>query len=205
VFVPTLAGTPGEGRKLTNALAEKADTEAEVFDLLALVDALGSVAGIDSKRIGIVGVGHGGALALALAGSQPGMVQVVAAVDPLCDWNAEFDHATHSMRDWIVSNIGLPATNQGRIAVRTPATWAGIIDAPLLLMGTERASAGRASQLDGLTATLRELDRSFEHDVSVAEPEWDAARRVASFIRSHLDAVSTERELVAEGASADVV
>ncbi|MDQ2683976.1 MAG: prolyl oligopeptidase family serine peptidase, partial [Chloroflexota bacterium] len=159
VYVPTLAGTPGEGRKLHNLLATTIDTEPEMAGLLALVASVGAQDGVDSARIGLVGVGYGGALALVLAGQYEAAVQAVAAVDPICDWHAEFDAASASMRDWIVSNIGLPATNQGRFAVRTPATWAGIIAAPLLLMGTESARTGRAAQLDGLTAVLRDLDR----------------------------------------------
>ncbi len=205
VYVPTLLGTPGEGRKVHQLLAEQADTESELLDLLALLDALKSIDGIDASRVGIVGTGHGGALALVLAGSRQGSVKVVAAVNPVCDWNTEFDHANHSMRDWIVSNLGLPATNQGRFAVRTPSTYAAVINEPLMLLGTDTAPQGRASQIDGLSGLLRELDRTYEHDVSVGEPEWNAYQRVATFVGSALTAVSTDRVQLTEASSADAV
>ena len=111
---------------------------------------------------------RGAALALVLAGSRPGVVKAVAAIDPVCDWNIEFDHADHVERDWLSENLGLPANNQGVYALRTPTTYAGVIDAPLYLLGTENAPAGRAAQLDGLVALLSELERPFTQDVAIA-------------------------------------
>ena len=204
VFVPTFAGSPGEGRKLSNSLSDRRETEAELFDLLAFVNAVSSIGGIDASRIGVVGRGHGGALALVLAGSRPDAIHAVAAIDPLTDWDAELDHADGSMRDWTLRNLGLPATNQGAFAVRTPTTYAGIIEAPLLLMGSDTAPEGRSSQLDAFAALLRELDRPFEQDVSVSEPEWTAMRRVATFMREAL--ISAGREVaVGEAVTADAV
>jgi hypothetical protein len=109
------------------------------------------------------------------------------------------------MRDWIVSNIGLPHVNQGRVALRTPATWAGIIEAPLLLMGTDSAAPGRAQQLDGLTAVLRDLDRPFEHDVAVGELSVEAARRVANFLLASLTAQTETNVDVAEASTPDAI
>jgi dipeptidyl aminopeptidase/acylaminoacyl peptidase len=205
VYVPTLPGTPGEGRKVTGALRDQVESEAEVMGLLAFIDAVGEIGGIDANRIGVGGIGYGGGLALVLAGSRQGSVKAVAAVDPVCDWNTEFDHADHPMRDWIVRNLGLPATNRGVFAVRTAATYAGVIEAPLMLLGSDVASGARAAQLDGLSALLRELDRPFTQDVSVNEPTWIAMRRVAKFLYDALVAVPAHAELLGEAVTADSV
>jgi dipeptidyl aminopeptidase/acylaminoacyl peptidase len=205
VYVPTLPGTPGEGRKVTKGLRERAESEAETMDLLAFIDAVRGIGGIDGRRIAIAGTGHGAALALVLAGSRPGVVQAVAAVDPVCDWNSEFEHGDRATRDWLIANLGLPAADQGVFALRTPSTYAGVIDAPLLLLGTETAPAGRAGQLDGLSSLLRELNRPFEQDVSISEPSWTALRRVAAFLREALTTHATIAEPIGEAVTADAV
>jgi dipeptidyl aminopeptidase/acylaminoacyl peptidase len=205
VYIPTLPGTPGEGRKVTTGLRDREDSEAELMDLIAFIDAVQGIGGIDSRRIGVAGTGAGAGLALVLAGSRPGTVRAVAAVDPVCDWNSEFDHADLAMRDWLVDNLGLPATSQGVYALRTPTTYAGVIDEPLMLLGTDSAPAGRTAQLDAFAALLRELDRPFEQDVSVSEPGWTAMRRVASFLRDVLTAPVATRDPVGEAVTADAV
>jgi len=186
VVVPTLPGTPGEGRKVSSALSERVDFEGDIEDILAVIEAVRAIPDIDPKRIGLVGSGSGAALAMVLAGSRPDVVQAVAVVDPVCDWNAEFDASDAPTRQSILARYGLPATNHGRYAVRTPATFAGIIQTPLLLLGTDTAPAGRAAQLDGLTTILRDLDHPAVHDVSVGEGEWTAMERVATFISEAL-------------------
>jgi dipeptidyl aminopeptidase/acylaminoacyl peptidase len=204
VYVPTLPGTPGEGRKVTNGLKEREESEAELMDVLAFVNAVRSIGGIDNRRIGIAGAGYGGALALLLAGSRPGTVRAVAAIDPVTDWNGEFDHADQETRDWVIRNLGLPATSQGVFALRTPTTYAGVIEEALILLGTDAAPAGRSAQLDGLSTLLRELDRPFEQDVSANEPAWSAMRRVATFMRESLTAQEATAP-VGEAVTADAV
>ena len=191
VFAPVLPGSPGYGRKVTNALKDQIATEAEVADLLTIRDAVSKIGGIDYGRIAVAGSGHGGTLALLLAGSRPGQVQAVVAVDPIADWDLEFDFADASFRSWMTRNFGIPATNRGAYALRTPSTFVGVIDAALMIIGTDRAPAGRAAPLDELTADMRELDVHFEHEVSHGETEWDAALKAASFIRRSLTAVES--------------
>jgi hypothetical protein len=85
--------------------------------------------------------------------------------------------------------------SRGVFAVRTPATFAAVIDVPLLLIGTDRAPAGRAEQLDGLTGLLRELDAPFEQEVTTAEPDYAVGSRAAAFIREALLAYEPPADL----------
>ena len=191
VVVPTIAGTPGYGRKLSGALKAVTGSEAEVLDLVGFVNALSSIADVDTERIAVVGEGHGGTLALLLAGSRPGTVQAVAAIDPICDWNLELDRAGAARRRWLLETYGLPATNGGVYALRTPSTFAGVINVPLMLVGTDRVDADRAAQLDAFTVLLHELDVPFQQDVASTEPSWNTYTRVARFIAEQLRAIQS--------------
>ncbi len=191
VFAPALPGTPGYGKKVLAALKEQSATESEVNDLLLMRDALKKFEGVDYGRIAVVGKGHGGSLALLLAGSRPGQVQAVVAIDPISDWDQEFDHADDGMRAWMTRNFGIPATSRGIYALRTPATFVGVIDAALMVIGTDRAPAGRASQLDELTADMRDLEVNFEHEVSLGESDWEIGLKAAAFLRKSLSNVSS--------------
>ena len=188
VLTPTLPGSAGYGKKIANGLKD-APSEAEANDLAGLIEELKKIEGIDKSRIAIVGEGHGGALALLLAGSRLHSVQAVAVVDPITDWNIEFDNAAAWRRAWLVKNFGLPAVSFGPYAERTPITFAGLIDAPLLLIGTDPAPAGRAEQLDLLAADLRELNVPFEREIATGETAWTIGQRVAAFLREILVAV----------------
>lgn len=188
VLTPTLPGAAGYGRKLANGLKDAID-EAEASDLAGLIAELKKIEGIDKHRIAIVGEGHGGALALLLAGERLDAVQAIAVVDPITDWNVEFDNADAERRAWLVKTFGLPALTFGAYAYRTPATFAGLIEAPLLLIGTESAPAGRGEQLDLLAADLRDLNVEFEREVASGETEWGIGQRIAAFLSDALRAV----------------
>lgn len=198
VFAPSLPGTAGYGKKIANALKDRVTTEAEVLDLLGVREALKKVEGIDWGRVAVVGSGHGGTLALLMAGSRPGHVQAVVAIDPITDWDTEFDYADAAEREWLARTFGIPATSRGVYAMRTPATFVGVIDAPVMIVGTDRAPAGRALQLDELTADMHELDVSFEHDVSHGESAWELGLKIAGFLRRSLTSAESPLDQRAE-------
>jgi dipeptidyl aminopeptidase/acylaminoacyl peptidase len=186
VFRPTLPGTPGLGKKVTNALRDASAAEVEVLDLLDAVRALRELDSVDERNVALVGAGYGGAQAMVLAGARPGSVEAVVAIDPVTDWDDEFDHGSAEWRSWHVRNFGLPAAARGPHSMRTPATFIGVIESPLLLIGTAKASPGRAAQLEQLLATANELGVNVEHQQAESESTWETADRATAFIRSHL-------------------
>ena len=200
VFAPSLSGTAGYGRKQTNALKDKDQVaaEAEAIELLGIRQALSTIEGIDWGRVAVVGSGYGGTLGLLFAGSRPGQAQAVVAIDPIADWDTEFDFADAELRAWLSRTFGIPATNRGTYATRTPSTFVGVIDAPVLIVGTDRAPAGRALQLDELTADMRDLEVEFEHEVSHGETEWETGLKIAAFLRRVLTAVESPLDVRAE-------
>jgi dipeptidyl aminopeptidase/acylaminoacyl peptidase len=182
VIVPTLPGTPGDGKKIVNALKERAGTEAEISDLVDLANWARSLEYVDSERLSLVGQGYGGALALLLPGARPGAVDAVAVIDPVTDWDDELDQAGDDFAHWYLTYLGLPSANRGKSSLRTPTTFAGVFDLPVLLVGTSRASLGRSIQLERFAAALDQLQVPYARETSENESTWQAAERVAGFL-----------------------
>ncbi|HET9661206.1 MAG TPA: alpha/beta fold hydrolase [Thermomicrobiales bacterium] len=201
VIVATLPGTPGYGKKIVNAFKERAGTEAEISDLVDLANWARGLDYVDRERVYLVGEGYGGALALLLPGARPGAVDAVAVIDPVTDWDDELDQADDEFAYWYLTALGLPSTNRGRSALRTPTTFAGVLDLPVLLVGTSRANLGRAVQLERFAAALDELGVPYRRETAENESTWQTAERVATF----LDAPATPEQAVepAEAAPAE--
>lgn len=182
VIVPTLPGTPGYGKKIVKALQDRAGAEAEISDLVDLAAWARGLEGIDSTRLALVGEGYGGALALLLPGARPGVVDAVAVIDPVTDWDDELDQTSDEFAHWYLTWLGLPSAHRGKSALRTPTTFAGVLDLPVLLVGTSRASLGRAVQLERYAAALDELGVPYARETSENESTWQTAERVATFL-----------------------
>ncbi len=173
-------GVPGLGRNVLDGLVDLADFEAETDDIIA-VDRMLRVGDLRlPERHAILGVGAGGALALTAAGGRPGTFAAVVAIDPVADWDREFDLLTPWQRSWYQRVFGLPLQEAGRYALRTPSTFAGVIDAPILLV---TRGERRATMLAPLTNVLRELEVPYEHvalDADVTDAQVGAT--VARFL-----------------------
>jgi dipeptidyl aminopeptidase/acylaminoacyl peptidase len=190
VLRPILPGSPGMGRKVTNGLKDSTPSEFEALDLSSAVEALRVMDGVDRRAMSVVGIGFGGALGLLLAGARPGGVDAVIAVDPVTDWDDEFDHGASVWREWHARNLGLPSSRRGVHSLISPTTFAGVISAPLLIVGTDRVGSGRAAQRTTFEALLTELEVSFEAASVGSESWWEIGERTATFIQ---DRVVTQR------------
>ncbi|HEV2530062.1 MAG TPA: prolyl oligopeptidase family serine peptidase [Thermomicrobiales bacterium] len=173
-------GVPGLGRNVLDGLVDLADFEAETDDIVS-VDRMLRVGDLRlPDRHAILGVGAGGALALTAAGGRPGTFAAVIAIDPVTDWDREFDGLSPWQQAWYQRVFGLPLQEAGRYALRTPSTFAGVIDAPILLV---TRGERRAAMLAPLTSVLDELEVAYEHaalDADVTDAE--VGRAVAGFL-----------------------
>ncbi|MGC4105130.1 MAG: prolyl oligopeptidase family serine peptidase [Thermomicrobiales bacterium] len=203
VLSPVLHGASGFGSAIENDLAELADTELEMSDIVESGVALGKIADIDEKKLAVVGHGYGGALALLTAGGRPGVFSAVAVVDPITDWAIELEEATPAWRTWITRQYGMPLTDRDRYAMRTPDTFAAVIDVPLVLVGTG-VSANRTAQLDLFTGFLDEIGVSYERidasGTSIPEALAIAGRRLANHFLEGRDEVQVVSSLRADEA-----
>ncbi len=182
VIVPSLPGTPGYGKKIVKAFQERAGTEAEISDLVDLANWTRALEYVDTGRLSLVGEGYGGALALLLPGARPGSVDAVAVIDPVTDWDDELDETDDEFAEWYLTWLGLPSANRGKAALRTPTTFAGVLDLPVLLIGTSRASLGRSVQLERFAGALDELGVPYARERADNESTWQTAERVAAFL-----------------------
>ena len=183
VFAPILPGSPGLGKKLLNALSSATSDEAETLTILDTMIAMREFETVDKGPIAVVGSGYGGALALVLAGARPGSVHAAVAIDPVADWDDEFDQGTGEWREWQAKNFGLPTLRRGKHALRTPSTFIGVVESPLLLIGTDRATEGRAKQLDNLIGIMQELETPHEFEPATGQSQWEIGERTARFLR----------------------
>jgi dipeptidyl aminopeptidase/acylaminoacyl peptidase len=154
VLAPVLHGASGFGTAVEDDLADLASGELEAADLAAAGQALGAREGVDPSRLVLVGHGYGGTLAMIAAGARPGVYRTVVAIDPVTDWTLELDQAARPWRQWVTQQYGLPLTHADRYALRTPETFAGVIDAELILVSTATASESRRAQLAVFRAWL---------------------------------------------------
>jgi dipeptidyl aminopeptidase/acylaminoacyl peptidase len=192
VFAPTIPGASGAGRKVANARKERTDAESEVDDLLEVIAAIEKNDAVANGQIAIAGEGYGGALALVLAGSRPGAVRAVAAVDPIVDWDVTLDEVEGSTRTWLYENYGLPLANAGRYALRSPSTFAGVIDAPMLLVEHKKDEI----HVPLLRSLLDDLDHQYWYQSATGDSVWAAYARVTTFLanafRGTLEAPTAE-------------
>ena len=171
VLTPVLHGATGFGTAVEDDLSDYADSELEAADLAAAGEALSEREGIDASKLALVGHGFGGTLALVAAGARPGVFSTVVAIDPVADWTLELDQADRNWRQWVIRQYGLPLTNADRYALRTPETFAGVIDAELILVSTRSAPDVRRAQGATLRAWLDEVGVAYtHHELDTASP-----------------------------------
>jgi dipeptidyl aminopeptidase/acylaminoacyl peptidase len=188
VLAPVLHGATGFGAGVEEDLATYADGELEVSDVAAAGRALAESAGIDGAKLALGRHGYGGTLALLTAGARPGIFSAVVAIDPIADWTVELEGADTPWRTWVTRQYGLPQTSPDRYALRTPETFAAVLDVPLLLVSTPPAPEHRRRQLEGLTRYLDERGVTYERieagEGPVAATLHDLALRLADRFRT---------------------
>ncbi|MBA2278227.1 MAG: prolyl oligopeptidase family serine peptidase, partial [Chloroflexia bacterium] len=162
VLTPVLHGATGFGVSVEHDLTELADREIEVNDIVEAGLAFSERDDVLADRLTLVGHGYGGTLALITAGGRPGLFRAVVAIDPILDWTIELDHTSTPWRAWVLQQYGAPLTHPDRYALRTPATFAAVIDVPLLLVCTAGAPDHRRTQLGDFTAYLDAVGVAYE-------------------------------------------
>ncbi len=181
VFLANLRGTPGLGRGILTGLADLADFEAETDDIATSLRVLREHEAGLPDHVAIMGTGFGGSLALTAAGGRPGQFTAVIAIDPITDWDRAFDEFSATERAWYQRTFGLPIVEGGRYALRTPSTFAGVVDVPILLITTSDAAT---ANLTPLTDTLADLNVGYEHrNLSGHESDSEIGEAIAAFLQ----------------------
>ncbi|CAN5726462.1 hypothetical protein BH23CHL5_BH23CHL5_09170 [soil metagenome] len=185
VLTPTLPGRPGAGKKVATSIGSGSSADAEVLDIADAIAMLRDLPSVDERNIAMVGIGYGGAMAMLLAGTRPGSVEAIVAIDPVADWDDEFNQGSVEWRSWQMGHFGLPSASRGFHSLRTPATFVGVIECPALILGTSSAAGGRSAQRIDLLETVSSLGVQIEREELGRDTTWEVAERAASFLRQH--------------------
>ncbi len=193
VLAPVLHGATGFGAGIQRDLAELVGSELETSDIAEAGYALGEANDIDAAKLALVGAGYGGSLALLTAGARPGIFSAVVAIDPITDWSIELGDADPAWRTWVSSSYGMPLTNPDNYALRTPATFAAVIDVPLLLIERASAPIHRQAQLALFRAALDEFGVAYEYlavgDETLATTLERVSHKLADIYRTGQDEI----------------
>lgn len=192
VLSPVLHGAAGFGAAVERDLREFANTELEITDIDEAARALGKQAGVEADKVVLVGHGFGGALALCTAGARPGSFGAIVVIDPIVDWTTELANADVQWRGWVTDHFGMPLTHADTYALRTPATFSAVIDAPVIIVQTEAASASRSAQIDMLTEDLDTVGVTYTLMAAPAEPLTATLRRVGVALADHFRGASDD-------------
>lgn len=184
VLSPVIHGASGFGAAVEGDLAELADSEIEVADIVEAGAALGRIADVDEQKLAVVGNGYGGLLALLSAGARPGVFTAIAAIDPITDWSIELENADAPWRNWVSQQYGMPLTERDRYALRSPEMFAAVIDVPMILVSTG-VSGSRTLQLKNFTAYLDEVGVAYELIEAEGEPIPAVLRKVGRRLANH--------------------
>lgn len=191
-LAPVIHGATGFGTAVEDDLADYSDSELEAADLAAAGQALGERDGVDASKLVLVGHGYGGTLALIATGARPGIYRTVVAIDPVTDWSIELDQADRNWRQWVIRQYGLPLTNADRYALRTPETFAGVIDAELVLVSTAVAPAHRKIQMESFKAWLDAVGVKYTamdlDTATAAETLYELGQELAGRLRTLAEA-----------------
>lgn len=202
VFTPLLHGSTGFGKAIEQDLADLASSEIETSDIAEAGYGLGESNDIDDAKLALVGVGFGGTLALLTAGARPGIYSTIVAIDPITDWAIELGEAAPAWRNWVSANYGMPLTNPDRFALRTPATFAAVVDVPVILVSTQSAAVHRQAQLELFEAYLDANGVAFEHvdagDETLAVTLERVSQGLAGTFREGDEAIETVDDIRAD-------
>lgn len=203
VLSPVLHGATGFGADVEHDLIDYANTELEITDIAESARALGKQIEL-SEKTGVVGIGLGGALALTAAGARPGTFAAVVAIDPIVDWTIEIANANPLWRNWITNRFGMPLTDADTYAIRTPATFSAVIDAPVVLVLTADASESRCAQFELLKTDLDAVGVTYTVLSAPAEPLAATLRRVSQRLAETFDNGQSAARIESELDSAEI-
>jgi hypothetical protein len=93
----------------------------------------------------------------------------------------------------------MPLTNPDKFALRTPATFAAVIDIPVILVGTASAPVHRQAQLELFEAFLDANGVAYEHidaaDDTLAATLERVSRKLAGTWRTGHDALEIVEDI----------
>jgi dipeptidyl aminopeptidase/acylaminoacyl peptidase len=193
VLAPNVRGSTGYGREFQEA--NRRDWGgADLADAIAGIDWLVKEHIADRKRIGIAGGGYGGYMAVLALAKHPERFAAGVSIVGMASLKTLFDTTRGDGREYLVRELGDPATEAALYADRSPLTHAGRIRAALLvLQGANDPRVPRREALQIVDALKRagaphQYHEYAEegHSFSKTENRIDALQRTVDWLTKYL-------------------
>ena len=153
ILMPNYRGSCGYGGDFQASNAPKIGI-VELHDILTGVDKLISEGKVDSSRIGIIGVSHGGYLA-ALAATYSNQFRAAVMISGVSDWALNFYLA--DTRKWMKQYLqSTPWENQEIYQYSSPMNYISQAQTPLLIQHGEKDQRAPVSQAFQIHRGLRD-------------------------------------------------
>jgi dipeptidyl aminopeptidase/acylaminoacyl peptidase len=164
VAVSNPRGSHGYGEQF--ARANQTDwAHRDEADVMAVTAELAAQPWVDADRMGVMGASYGGYLSAWIIADRPGTFRVAIVENPVTDLVTYLDHALHQPggAQYAACEFGgPPATNADNLRARSPLTYAGRIDTPLLLVHGELDTDCPIGESEQLFEALRALGRAVD-------------------------------------------
>jgi dipeptidyl aminopeptidase/acylaminoacyl peptidase len=125
---------------------------------------------LDASRVGLVGWSHGGMIALFDIFLYPDLFACAYAGEPVSDL-VERRKYLKSMPQTMTESVGeAAAKDDEEYRKRSPVTWAGKLERPLLVHGNVSDETVHVVEVEHLVAALKEAGKKFEYKIYDAAP-----------------------------------
>ncbi len=154
---------------------------------------------VDARRVGLVGTGFGGYLALSCAAFEPGLFRCVAAVSPVVDWgrvmeDSKVNQYSDSSYARMLFKLGDPRKEAEKFSSFSPLQHADQIKAAVLISNSEYDSSAQVRDAKDLASTVDHGHGSSDtisylneaHGVRHLVNKVDLYSRIESFLAKNL-------------------
>lgn len=199
VLQPNYRGSPG----YQPALSFDARFEFKKMqeDVIAATRAAAAMEMIDPARIGIMGSGFGGFLAMGGASLEPNLYTAAVSVGGTLDWEQfvrkmSFYPQTRANYEQLRDFLGKPGKDRDSFADYSPLKRSASIKAPVFLAFDENPNALSTEQAKDLASALRKQGTVCEtfkltsgyYDLRALASRYEMYRQIEGFLAAHLQA-----------------
>ena len=197
VLQPNRRGSAGYSWMFTEA--DEWDYRAMANDVIDATKMLAKSGLVDAHRVGIVGTGFGGYLALAAAAFDPDLYQCAIGISPVCDWGdvikeRKYSQYSNPYYSRMTRKLGDPDKEPAKFDAMSPLHHAGAIKAAVLISTSEYDASDVIHGARELAAEVRSHGVPAEtiSFTNEAEGVWhldhkvELYTKIESFLAEHL-------------------
>ena len=168
VIAPNVRGSTGYGREYQEA--NRGDWGGkDLRDVVLGAEWLGKQGIADAKRIGVYGGSYGGFMTLMVLTQAPEVWAAGVSVVGVVSWKTLHDTTRGDLKEYLLRELGDPATVPDLYRDRSPLTHVAKIRAPLLLLQGANDPRVPRSEAQLMVDALRKAGKTFEEHIYEGE------------------------------------